>query len=105
MATRSIIDIENLEHNETNNAKKVVIVAKETIEGFFTNDIDDYSETNIMYIGKEKEDGTWLILKIDMNSGTVIRGATETNNAAYTTYSDAWSNRLSLTYGYLKDVI
>lgn len=102
------VGVKDTSQNDINPAtleKQEEIIDKLGLGDYYTNDIDDYSETNIMYIGKEKEDGTWLILKIDMNSGTVIRGATETNNAAYTTYSDAWSNRLSLTYGYLKDVI
>jgi len=72
---------------------------------YFTNDVDDTTTTNITYIGKEKDDGTWLILKLDMTSGTVIRGASVTNNTTHTTYADAWTNRTSLTYTYLKDVI
>lgn len=75
------------------------------LQNYITNDIDDYSESNIMYVGKEDKFGNWLILKIDMNTGTIIRGASNKNNNTITTYIDAWNNRLSLTYNYLKEVI
>jgi hypothetical protein len=65
---------------------------------FNANDIDEASST-ITYIGMENEDGTWYIKRINTLSGTAFAHATETNNNSYTTYSDAWSNRLTLTYG------
>ena len=41
-------------------------------------------------------------LKIAETSGTEIRAASAVNNPAYTEYSSAWANRLSLVYDYLK---
>ena len=38
---------------------------------YFTNDLDDYTTANVTYIGKEKKDGTWFIMKIDETNGTV----------------------------------
>ena len=60
---------------------------------------------NITYFGKENYDGDWLIFKIDTSSGTVFSYATKKNNASITTYSDAWTNRTTLTYGDYSDAM
>ena len=85
--------------------KQDEILAKLGLGDYYTNDVDDYSEANVTYVGKEKDDGTWLILKIAETSGTEIRAASAVNNPAYTEYSSAWANRLSLDYDYLKEVV
>jgi len=59
------------------------------------NDREDGADT---YIGMEDPDGSWFIQKITESSGTQIRYASIRNNASTTTYSDAWTNRASLTY-------
>ena len=64
---------------------------------FATSDIDEASNT-VTYIGKMDADGAWMIVKIDSSSGTSFTYATITNNPTYTTYSDAWTARASLTY-------
>lgn len=64
---------------------------------YATNTIDEASDT-LTYIGKEDGNGAWLVQKIDTSSGTVFTYATVTNNPTYTTYSDAWTARASLTY-------
>lgn len=77
-----------------------------SLDMYFTNDIDDVSENNVTYIGKETEEGLWLIMKIVTDSsGTTIRGASQKNNVAYDNYASAWEDRLSLTYDYLKEVL
>jgi len=65
---------------------------------FNTNEIEEASST-VTYIGLENEDGAWYIKKIDTSSGTVFSHATETNNGSYDNYTDAWTNRATLTYG------
>ena len=65
---------------------------------YATNDVDDVSEANIAYIGKEDPAGDWYIEKVDTSSGTSVRYATINNNSSYTTYSTAWTDRASLTY-------
>jgi len=107
---KSIHDIEQERYETSAKATRVFIVDSNGNEininsDYLTNDLDDYSETNITYVGQEKKDGTWLILKIDENTGTVIRGASQKNNSSYSSYSNAWTNRTSLTYTYLKDVL
>jgi len=67
-----------------------------------TNNIDEVSST-LTYVGKEDKDGAWVIQKIDTSSGTSITYATQTNNPTYDNYSDAWTNRASLTYSAYKD--
>jgi hypothetical protein len=63
-----------------------------------TNDIEQPSST-ITYIGQEDSDGNWVIKKLDTSSGTSFRYATAVNNPSITSYSDAWTNRATLTYG------
>jgi hypothetical protein len=66
---------------------------------FGTNAIDE-ADASTTYIGKEDVDGVWLIQKISV-SGTVTTYtfATITNNSGVTSYSSAWTDRASLTYG------
>lgn len=69
-----------------------------TLKMFETNDVTDKVD-NVTKIGKETSNGGWLVLKIDETSGVEIRFATMSNNASVKTYSDAWTNRDTLTYG------
>lgn len=70
----------------------------EFLDKFQTNEIEEASAT-ITYIGAENKAGTWYIKKIDTTSGTVFSHATQANNGGTTTYTTAWTNRASLTYG------
>jgi hypothetical protein len=64
-----------------------------TLADFSVNDIEDGVTS---YFGNTKPDGTWLIKKL---TDTSLSYATVTNNGAVTTYSSAWTNRATLTYG------
>jgi hypothetical protein len=79
-----------------NAIKKITVNA---LGEYATNDVDDQSEPNITYIGKEDPAADWYLQRIDTTSGTSIRYATVNNNGATSSYSDAWTNRVSLTYG------
>jgi hypothetical protein len=72
-------------------------------EGLVTHDLVEASGTT--YIGKQNKLGEWVVLK---KTGTEedmsIRYAGKKNNS-YTSYSDAWENRNSLTYGYYSEAI
>ena len=72
---------------------------------YTVNDIDNYTNANITYIGMEDRDGNWVIVKIDSTTGIVIRYASKKNNPNITDYATAWSNRTTLNYDYLKNVI
>ena len=61
------------------------------------NDIDEVGA--ITYIGIEDANATWIIKKLDETSGISIRYATIGNNPTQSTYTDAWTNRATLTYG------
>jgi len=69
---------------------------------FGANDVESASST-LTYVGKEDASGAWLIMKIDESSGTSIQYATVSNNPTVTSYSNAWSNRATLTYGDYSD--
>ena len=76
-----------------------VVVTDDEARVFQTNDIDDYTTSNVTYIGKEKSDGTWWIVKIDETGDYAVKGhATVTNNPTLTTYTLAWTDRVTATY-------
>lgn len=64
------------------------------------NNVDEASST-VSYIGQETHDGIWFIQKVDTSSGTAVTYASRKNNDSTTSYSTAWTNRASLTYGTL----
>lgn len=64
---------------------------------YAVNDVENASAT-VTYVGSESVSGTYLIRKIDKTSGTQVRYATQLNNASVTTYTQAWTNRATLTY-------
>ena len=62
-----------------------------------TQDIDDV--VGGLYVGKQKPTGEWLIEKyIFTGDDVAIAYANLSNNPSNTTYSSAWTGRLSLTY-------
>lgn len=62
--------------------------------------VNDIEETGgVTYLGKEDMAGDWFIQKIDETTGTSIRFATIKNNASITSYTNAWTDRATLTYG------
>lgn len=58
-----------------------------------TNDIE---EDTTSYFGQTTSDGTWRIIKL---TDTSVTYATVSNNGAVTSYTDAWTNKATLTYG------
>ena len=71
------------------------------IASYQTNDIDDGdTTTDVVYIGLEKDDGTWCMKKIDETTSALptFQYATVANNVGTTNYSDAFTNRATLTY-------
>lgn len=65
---------------------------------FSTNDFEE-ATGSILYVGKESASGEWWLTKIDTSTSALpIQHATVTNNSSVTSYSDAWTNRATLTY-------
>jgi len=73
------------------------------LEKFFVNDVDESSP--ITYVGMEDAGGNWLVMKIDESSGVSISYATIKNNSDVSSYSNAWSDRASLSYGNFSEVM
>ena len=67
------------------------------LNSYSTNEVSS-TVASVTYVGKEKGDGSWCVMKLDETTGMVITYATVTNNAGVTTYSDAWTNKATLTY-------
>jgi hypothetical protein len=68
-------------------------------DGWGANDLDEATVT-MTYVGKERADGAWWILRLDTTSGLAIRYATITNNPTVATYTAAWAARAAtLIYG------
>jgi hypothetical protein len=75
------------------------------VDRFSSNDIDSPS-IDLTYIGQENVDGDWMVKKI-VQSGSInsFRYATIKNNEDIETYADAWSDRVSLNYGTVGEVL
>jgi hypothetical protein len=58
--------------------------------------VNDIEEDTTSYYGKSKANGDYLIQKV---TATSVSYATESNNGSVTSYTDAWTNKLTLTYG------
>lgn len=70
-----------------------LVISASTLADFSVNDIEDGTTA---YFGKTKPDGTWLVQKVTDIS---VSYATVSNNGAVTSYTDAWTNKATLTYG------
>lgn len=93
----AIKDNEANKFRDTVDGPAIAVVLSESLSGaYVTNDLDDAAP--ITYIGKSN--GTnWEVQKVtESGSDLSIRYATILNNSLYTTYADAWTNRLTLTY-------
>jgi len=58
--------------------------------------VNDISDGATSYFGKTTPDGQWQIVKV---TDTSVSYATVSNNGAVTSYTDAWTNKATLTYG------
>lgn len=65
------------------------------------NNLDD--STSTIYIGKTKTGGIWLVEKFDESTGAKTY-ANHSNNGLIADYSDAWTNRATLTYGRFDEI-
>lgn len=76
-------------------------VQVDVLSGYETNDVD-LSDDPIRYECQENKDGEWLFVKIDPSNASLrsFRFATIKNNPTKHTYTQAYSSRKSLTYGY-----
>lgn len=81
----------------TDTVKKVTLDA---LNHYSTNDIDT-PDVNTLYEGLQDSDENWQIVKSVKNlNQSSFRFATIKNNNTYTTYSDAWIDRATLSYDY-----
>lgn len=95
----NILTYEDVDENQIQ-----AVVIHTDLAGYGTNDVEEASAT-VTYVGKEKADGTWLLMKIDTTTGTVIRYASQANNALVTDYASAWAARATLTYGTFAEAV
>lgn len=57
------------------------------------------------YIGKETTRGKWLIERfVETGNNTAVRYANVSNNPTRVTFTDAWTNRASLTYDLIENL-
>lgn len=82
-------------NGSTNTLEKVTLDA---LNHFATNDIDKVDSTTF-YEGLEDSNGYWQVVKnVTDGNQTSMRFATQKNNISITNYSDAWTNRATLTF-------
>lgn len=59
--------------------------------------LNDFQNGTVLYVGKVKSNGVWLLQRYDQTSGA-MRYANESNNSGVATYASAWSGKSSLIY-------
>ena len=80
-----------------------LIRSENVFANYKTQDVDEVS--NVTYVGKLAPNGKYLIEKITDNSGDlVILYANLSNNPTQFTYSNAWGNRITLTYNLISSL-
>ncbi len=79
-----------------------IIVRPGLVNRTFEASDQDTASATYQYWGFLTQDGNWIIQRFDLSVANVIsyRYATVKNNAAYTVYTSAWTDRASLTYNY-----
>ena len=93
-----VLAMELLAYDPATDAMRRVTI--DALNHYATCDIDQVDSATILE-GLMDSDGNWQIVQtVKTGDVTSIRFATIKNNAAYTTYANAWTNRGSLTYDY-----
>ena len=90
-------NIQDREHKKFVESGGETSIRNTTLQRFGLNEIEEVGV--ITYFGKSDSEGNWLIMKIDETSGTVFSYAAIKNNSGVSTYSTAWTNRATITYG------
>ncbi len=85
---------------------KVKIVNEE----FYTEDVEEDTSNNTTFVGKQTTAGVWLLQKIveatvGTKTTTTMEYASVLNNATKTTYVSAWTDRATLTYSEIKNLL
>jgi hypothetical protein len=83
---------------EDSAGKKINPAQEQATDGYLISDIDD-TDTDFVYYGYIKANGSWYITKHDIENGTFryAKGGKE--------FSDNWKNRTKLRYDYFYNVL
>ena len=105
LSSSEIISLEIVRDYISITEERVYDIIRE--ENVFANykvqDVDEVS--NVTYVGKLTPNGKYLIEKITDNSGDlIIQFANLSNNPTQFTYSNAWGNRITLTYNLISNL-
>lgn len=60
--------------------------------------LNNFENGTILYVGGIADIKAWRVQRFNQTTG-VMDYATVLNNPGYPLYADAWTNRLTLTYG------
>lgn len=77
---------------------------------FYTEDVEEDTSNNTTFVGKQTNAGVWLLQKIveatvGTKTTTTMEYASVLNNATKTTYASAWTDRATLTYSEIKNLL
>ncbi len=87
------------EITDTNGNKTLTINSEANLVAkYVTNDLDDVGG-GVTYLGQFKPEGSWLVKRItETGDDLAVDYANLSNNPTRITYTDAFTNRLTLTY-------
>lgn len=78
--------------------KEYILSGFSVIRSYEVNDLDD-AGSGVTYIGKADTDGNWIVERITESGNDLSKDyANISNNAGQANYTDAWTNRLTLTF-------
>lgn len=94
---------------QTSGNSSLVNIDKNTVV-FYTEDVEEDTSNSTTFVGKQTKDGDWLLQKIvdtivGTKTTTTIQYASVLNNATKTTYAAAWTDRATLTYSEIKNLL
>lgn len=83
-----------------------IIIRPGLVNRTFEASDQDTISANAQYYGFLTQDSNWVIQKFDLSVTNIIsyRYATVKNNTSMNLYTDAWTNRATLTYDYFDKV-
>jgi hypothetical protein len=103
MALGTLLDRELNKFTEVDGKAAIDVKIVSSLESSGTYQTNNLEDSEPLYVGKSKPNGTWLVEKF-VNATGAKTYANLSNNLSVATYSDAWTNRATLTYNRFDEI-
>jgi hypothetical protein len=103
MALGTLQDRELQKFTEVSGKPAVDVNIVQSSEGGGSYQANNLEDSEPIYVGKTKSNGTWLVEKF-VNATGAKTYANLSNNSGVADYATAWSNRATLTYNRFDEI-